>query len=264
VKWATQSVSGANLPRLDPDRLREYEIPFPPLSDQQRTAGLLEQADRLRRTRRYALELTDTFLPAAFLQLFGDPVRNTKGWPCEAVGNLGDVATGGTPRSEDAGMFGGGIPFVTPGDLEVDTLHPQRFLTETGANATGTVRCGATLVCCIGATIGKADKTRARSAFNQQSNAVEWGSRIIDDFGLYVMRFYSRAIAERGRSTTLPILKKSSFEEMSVPVPPLPLQQQFAVTVERVERLRSVQRESLRQSEHLFHSLLQQAFSPGA
>ena len=40
----------------------------------------MEQADRLRRTRRYALELTDTFLPAAFLELFGDPLTQSQGW----------------------------------------------------------------------------------------------------------------------------------------------------------------------------------------
>jgi type I restriction enzyme S subunit len=59
-------------------------------------------------------------------------------------------------------------------------------------------------------------------------------------------------------------LNMEIIKDLRIPVPPLPLQQQFAALVERVERLRSAQRESLRQSEHLFHSLLQQAFSPGA
>jgi type I restriction enzyme S subunit len=54
--------------------LETAEIPLPDLSEQRRIAGELERADGLRRTRRYALELTDTFLPAAFLQLFGEPV----------------------------------------------------------------------------------------------------------------------------------------------------------------------------------------------
>ena len=48
---------------------------------------------------------------------------------------------------------------------------------------------------------------------------------------------------------------------LRIPVPPLPLQQQFATLVERVERLRSVQRESSRQAEHLFQSLLYHAFT---
>ena len=52
--------------------------------------------------------------------------------------------------------------------------------------------------------------------------------------------------------------------ELPIPVPPLPLQQQFAALVERVERLRSVQSEALRQAEHLFQSLLRSAFTTTA
>ncbi len=85
VKWATNSVSGANLPRLDPERLLEYEIDLPDLSEQQRITAQLEQADRLRRSRGHALELTDTFLPAAFLELFGDPISNMRGWATEIL-----------------------------------------------------------------------------------------------------------------------------------------------------------------------------------
>ena len=48
---------------------------------------------------------------------------------------------------------------------------------------------------------------------------------------------------------------------LPIPVPPLQLQQEFATLVERVERLRAVQREALRQAEHLFASLLHRAFS---
>jgi type I restriction enzyme, S subunit len=56
-------------------------------------------------------------------------------------------------------------------------------------------------------------------------------------------------------------INQGVIEEMEIPLPPLPLQQKFAVLVERVERLRAVQREALRQAEHLFASLLHRAFS---
>lgn len=259
----SRTARGAIMDGLNTTILRECVVPFPSISEQQRIAGLLEQADSLRRTRRYALELCDSFLPAAFLELFGDPVRNAKGWSSEAICELGKVTTGGTPPSGKSGMFGGSIPFLTPGDLEVNTAQSNRFLTEVGATANGTVRAGSTMVCCIGATIGKADVARVRSAFNQQINAVEWSARINDSFGLYIMRFFAKLVADRGRSTTLPILKKSAFEEIHIPVPPLPLQQQFATLVERHERLRATQREALRQAEHLFQTLLHRAFSEG-
>jgi len=67
----TVSGVGGSLLRARPAHVADIEIALPSLPDQQRIAGQLEQADRLRRTRRFALELADTLLPAAFLQLVG-------------------------------------------------------------------------------------------------------------------------------------------------------------------------------------------------
>ncbi len=46
--------------------------------------------------------------------------------------------------------------------------------------------------------------------------------------------------------------------------PPLPLQEKFAVIVQRFERLRAQQREAERQAGHLFQTLLHRAFNAGA
>ena len=77
------------------------------MSEQQRIAGRLEQADRLCRTRRYALELADTFLPAAFRQLFG---LRLKGGPFHEFGELVKITGGGTPARERPEFYQGQIP----------------------------------------------------------------------------------------------------------------------------------------------------------
>ena len=66
--------------RASTDNALENCIPLPPLPEQQRIAAILERADRLRRLRRYALELSEGYLQAVFVEMFGDPVRNPKGW----------------------------------------------------------------------------------------------------------------------------------------------------------------------------------------
>jgi type I restriction enzyme S subunit len=58
---------------------RDYEISLPELCEQQRIAGRLELADRLRRTRRYTLQMCDELLLAVFLEMFGDPRSNPRG-----------------------------------------------------------------------------------------------------------------------------------------------------------------------------------------
>ncbi|MDE3090476.1 MAG: restriction endonuclease subunit S [Chloroflexota bacterium] len=254
----TQWVNQATVRKED---LLLLKVPLPSLPEQRRIAALLDKADHLRRTRRYAAQLSDTFLQAVFVRMFGDPVRNPMGWEKATLEELGKVTTGSTPPTANQGMFGGSIPFITPSDLEVDTINTGRYVTEEGAVESRIVRAGSTMVCCIGATIGKMDKTRTRSTFNQQINAIEWGTKINDDYGLAMIRFYAGFIAARGKSTTLPILKKSEFEEIAVPIPPLALQEKFARVVQQFERLRAQQREAERQAEHLFQTLLHRAFS---
>ena len=244
---------------LNKAKLKILQIPLPPLSEQRRIAEILDKADALRVKRQIALAHLDTLTQSTFLDMFGDPATNPKGWPVGALQSLGRVTTGGTPPSAKEGMFDGTIPFITPGDLESDQPI-KRTVTDAGAKASRTVDAGATLVCCIGATIGKIGKSTVRSAFNQQINAVEWGERMHAEYGCAVMRFFKPTIIAWGSSTTLPILKKSSFERIEIPVPPMTNQQQFARRVEEVERVRATYRFALSTSNDLFNVLQVMAF----
>ena len=255
----TVSGVGGSLLRARPAEVFKIQIPLPPLAEQKRVAGILDAADALRAKRREALAQLDTLLQSIFLDMFGDPVTNPMGWPVGALRSLGQVATGGTPPSAKEGMFDGTIPFITPGDLESDQSI-KRTVTDAGAQASRTVGAGATLVCCIGATIGKIGKSTVRSAFNQQINAVEWGESMHAEYGCAVMHFFKPTIIAWGSSTTLPILKKSSFERIKIPIPPLNLQHRFAAIVQSVEQQRARQRAHLAELDTLFASLQSRAF----
>ena len=261
VQLATNQSSGANLPRLNPKRLASFHIPLPPLSEQKRIAGILDKADALRVKRRESLSLLDNLIQSTFLDIFGDPVMNPMGWDVHALENLGNVQTGGTPPSKFEGMFDGGIPFVTPGDLTEKWVVSARTVTEAGAKKSKTVNKGATFVCCIGATIGKMGKASTHSAFNQQINAVSWRDAVVDDFGLEAMKFFKSKIIKDGASTTLPILKKSLFQKICIPVPPLSLQRRFAAIVESIEKQKARLKAHLAELDNLFASLQQRAFN---
>lgn len=262
VKLAT----GASYPAVSDRLILNSEIPIPhkngqpDLPEQQRIAAVLDKADALRRKRQQALRLSDDFLRALFLDMFGDPVTNPKGWEVFDLKRLGKISTGSTPSSKKTGMFDGEIPFVTPGDLTEGAIVSRRTVTLEGAKNSRTVRTGATFVCCIGATIGKMGKASTSSAFNQQINAVEWNELVADDYGLEALKFFKRAIAERGSSTTLPILNKSGFEALELPVPPRNLQDQFVTTVSSLELLRERQINQVMEDSALFSSLQQRAF----
>ena len=208
-------VTGTSQPQIIGENLKRVKVPIPALAEQRRIATILDKSDALRAKRREALTQLDRLAQSIFVEMFGDPAKNSKGWSVRTLRELGNVSTGGTPPSALDGMFGGDIPFVTPGDLESD-LPVRRTVTDAGAREAGTVRAGTALVCCIGATIGKMGIASVRSSFNQQLNAVEWFAEQVDDhYGLAALRFFKPTIVMWGASTTLPILKKSSFEKVS-------------------------------------------------
>ena len=237
----------------------EFQIPLPPLAEQKRIAGILDAADALRAKRREALAQLDALLQSTFLDMFGDPVTNPMGWDVKPLKELGRVQTGATPPSKLDGMFGGEIPFVTPSDLKETWVEASRTVTSAGAAKSRTVSRGATLVSCIGA-VGKMGKVGEASAFNQQINAVSWEECIADPVGLEMMRFFKAKLAHDAASTTLPILKKSRFEKLLLPVPPFDEQNRFAAIVESIEKQEASQRAHMAELDTLFASLQSRAF----
>jgi type I restriction enzyme S subunit len=79
---------GATVKGVTLDVLRELEIPLPPLAEQKRIAAILDKADNLRRKRKQAIKLADEFLRSVFLDMFGDPVMNPKGWEVRPISEV--------------------------------------------------------------------------------------------------------------------------------------------------------------------------------
>lgn len=77
--------------------LRNFEIPLPPLNEQKRIAAILDKADALRAKRRQAIALLDSLTQSIFLEMFGDPVSNPKGWPMTKLGEICTFRGGAQP-----------------------------------------------------------------------------------------------------------------------------------------------------------------------
>jgi len=100
--------------------VKEIEVPFPPLDEQRRIAAILDKADAIRQKRQESIRLTEEFLRSTFLELFGDPVTNPKGWKIEPLENLVNFTTG--KLDSNAAVKGGAYPFFTCSreDLQID------------------------------------------------------------------------------------------------------------------------------------------------
>lgn len=110
-----------SIPGLNRDDLYDSEIPLPPLAEQKRIAAILDKADAIRRKRQQAIQLADEFLRAVFLEMFGDPVTNPKGWDVLELHQVVDFIGGSTlpPTEEYIGQTKGIAAFKV-GDMNSD------------------------------------------------------------------------------------------------------------------------------------------------
>lgn len=79
---------GTTRARVNLSDFKRIEVPVPPLSEQRRIADILDKADSIRRKRKEAIALTEELLRSAFLEMFGDPVSNPKGWEVRTIDEL--------------------------------------------------------------------------------------------------------------------------------------------------------------------------------
>lgn len=262
---------------LYPADVAGLPIPLPDLAEQKRITGLLEQADRLRQTRRYALGLSDTFLPAAFLEFFGDPAKNPKGFPMQRIETVFDKRREGAK----CGPFGSalkkneyvpqGIPVLTMDNVGQNEFYERGCLYITPSKfeelKAYDARNGDILVSRAG-TVGRmaiVNTKHERSIIH--SNIIRLSldsSRCLPVYFTVLMTFFAAQVGrlKRGQEDAYTFMNTGRLAELKIPLPPLAMQSRFAVLVDRHEQLRASQREALRQAEHFFQSLLHRAFAP--
>lgn len=104
-------------------RLKELRIPLPSLPEQRRIAEILDKADALRAKRRAALAQLDTLIQSIFLDMFGDPSTNPKGWSRQTLTELGaEFRYGSSNKSAAVGKPALRIPNVVAGSIDVSNL----------------------------------------------------------------------------------------------------------------------------------------------
>jgi type I restriction enzyme, S subunit len=277
VAWASKSVSGANLPRLDPKELAQYQIPLPSLEEQKRIAKIAGKCDRLRRTRRYTQQLSDTYLQSVFLEMFGDPAINPMEWKIHFVENLLSSERTGT----QCGPFGSllkrheyvenGIPV-----WGIDNLRSNQFVEEGSLFVAESkykglknysVEFGDILISRAGTTGRMCVANPKQSPSIIGTNLIKVSldhKKILPDYFTALFSYFPKRVSQlraSGDEDAYSFINTGVLKSLKIPLPPLPLQEKFAQIVRRFERLRVQQRESDRQAEHLFQTVLHRAFS---
>lgn len=265
----------AAVPGLNRNDAYDQVIPFPSLAEQQRIAGILARADRLRQLRRTALQLSEGYLQSVFLQMFGDPVTNPMGWEIRPLGQLlTTIDSGFSPVCQDRPAFD---------------------------NEWGILKLGAVTTCNYLETENKAitSKTTPRADIEVESGDLLFSRKNTYDLvgacayvhhtrpklmlpdlifrlqirdkkalnPIYLWQLLTfpskRKMVQRlagGSAGSMPNISKGRLNTVEIPLPSPELQSKFACAVRQYERLRSQQHEAVRQTDHLFTTLLHRAF----
>jgi type I restriction enzyme S subunit len=161
-------------------------------------------------------------------------------WREAAIGELGLVVTGTTPRAGDAGSWGDEVDFLTPGDQRAGLRDAEaaRKLSAAGARrlASRLVPAGSTCVTCIGATTGKTSLTARPVVTNQQINSVVPDPAVVRPaFLYYLLTAHAPRIAQAASGSATPIINKRQFQRFRVQLPPLPEQDRVAAILSALD-----------------------------
>jgi len=242
-------------------------IPLPPLEDQKRIVKILNEADALRQKRKQATGLLDDYLKSVFLEMFGDPVKNPKGWKKQALKLFGQIITGNTPPRNDTKNYSSDfIEWIKTDNIVADKIYltsATEHLSEAGLNRARFVMPGAVLVACIAGSIesiGRNAITNRKVSFNQQINAIQPNAQTNTFFLYWLLKISKQYIQIHSTKGMKRILTKGSFEKIIMIAPPRDVQDKFAKVFKKTDTLKQSMLAQSAELETQFQALMQKAF----
>lgn len=259
---------GAAQPNLSPRALRELKIPLPPLDEQRRIAAILDKADAVRRRRKKAIALTEDLLRSSFLEMFGDPVTNPKGWEVTELSSLLEFLTSGS-RGWAKYYTSKGEPFlriqnVKNGKLVLDDIAYVNPPKSAEANRTR-VQSGDVLVS-ITADLGRTAVVpeEIKSAYiNQHLALLRISKNRVSP--TYLAAFLTSVGGQKqfnrlNREGVKAGLNFTDIKSLRILLPPLDKQQEYEKVAVLQSGISFKNTETRNAFDSLFNSLLQRAF----
>jgi restriction endonuclease S subunit len=271
--YLRRKASGATIPHINRSSLEDLMIPAIPLSEQVRVAKTLSKAESLLLRRKETLALLDAFLKSTFLEMFGDPVRNEKGWKKVRLSEIcSKIGSGATPRGGKESYKSEGIKLIRSMNVHNNTFifDGLVFIDEAQASKLDhvIVKPNDVLLNITGASVGRcclAPKEVVPARVNQHVSIIRPDSNVINPVFLSRVltntHFQAQIVKEaKLKGATREAITKEEIERMEVPLPNKRFQSLFATIVEKTELLKARQQHSLKELSTLYGSLSQRAF----
>ena len=267
-KSLRDNCSGATIPHISKSELENIEIPLPSLLTQQKIAEILDTADQLRQYNKQLIEKYDALTQSYFLEMFGDPVRNKKGWEVTSIRELcSEVKYGTSEKSIENGTFsylrmnnityGGYMDFSNLKYIDIPEKDLHKYLVKKGDilfNRTNSKELvGKTgLITTDQEYIIAGYLIRVRT--NELANPYYIWAHLNSKWSKMTLNNMCKNIVGMAN------INAQELQDIQILKAPILLQNQFAERVQIIETQKQQAQEALAKSEDLFQGLLQRAF----
>jgi len=258
-------ITGTTRLRISGKNLKNLQIPLPPLATQKRIAEILDAADALRRKDQELLKKYDELAQAIFIDMFGDPVKNEKGWE---VKKLGDefksirYGTGSPPEYSESG-----IPFLRATNVKAGRIERKGMVFLTEKEAQKIAKCfvneGDLIIVRSGANTGdcayiSAEYANCLAGYDLIVEMEKVKSRF---YNYFLNSIWGKAIIEKlSRRAGQPHLNSEQVSNIECIAPEYSQLEKFKLEIDSIENLRKISIETNNVSNNLFQTLIQKAF----
>lgn len=256
-------VHGSTMKHITKSNFDNIPILLPDIKEQDRIARILDKAEEIRTKKKLANKKLDEFLKSTFIDMFGDPVLNTKNYIQKKVIDVCDCMV---PARDKPKSFSGDIPWITIEDLVVNgfTQKSRKDIGLTIAEIEEVKRkcipAGSVIMSCVG-NLGICSIAGKPMVINQQLHSFQCMGQINNIFLMYYLGFRQDYMNKHASNTTVLYMNKTVCNSIPVIIPPIEQQNQFAQIVQKVEAQKEKNQKVIEQMDNLFNSLMQQAFN---
>jgi type I restriction enzyme, S subunit len=271
VDAMVRRATGASYPAITDRIVLSSSIYLPPLAEQRRIADLLDRADVLRTKRLATIAQLETLIQAIFLDMFGDPETNPRGWPREQLGGFTDrITKGESPAWQGYRYQDSGALFVTSENVrlgQIDLTNPKFVSIDFHHKLSRSkLRDGDLLVNLVGASIGRSCLFTGWSGpanINQAVAVITLRPEFLDPVflvNLLTVNGGQRLILNNRVEAARANISLSDLRKLPIPIPPIALQRKFVTSASHAANVRNGLRSFLAQQDGLLASLQYRAF----
>ncbi len=269
IKLAT----GQSYPAVSDKIILNSKIPLPPLPEQRRIAAILDQADEVRQKRQQAIEKLDQLLQATFIDMFGDPVSNPRGWELVSAKNVLKIQGGYAFSSTDFSKSG--IPVVKIGNANKLGFSTEKFdfiIPQYPEKLKQYELRSGDLLMSLTGTVGKDDYGNITEVtddyelyyLNQRVAKLEVINTLFSKN--YIRYFFSQSsikalITKNNRGVRQANISNSDLYELDIPLPTKAQLDKFDSFIQSINEMKRYSKIQLISSNKLFFALQNQAFN---